>query len=315
MQFGLQQSRFLFPGSPSSLWTTLKSIAVEAEKSGFHSIWLRDHLMQAPPVGNPSDPVLEGWVALSALAAVTETIRLGHLATCNIFRNPSHLAKMAASLDVISGGRLILGIGAGSFDQEHHAYGFPWTKPAERIRRLEEAVQLIKSMWRDNATTFQGKYYRAEEAICNPKPVQEPRPPILIAGKGEQLTLRVAARHAELCNIGGRDPERLKAAVDALKGHCRAAGRDPREITVTGLCTIIIGEDDQEVTTKIQRYKPKQMSEEEFRKTIIVGTPEECAGAIEEIEGAGFPYLIVNFHDAYDALTLRLFAKVMRYVM
>ena len=161
-------------------------------------------MIQIPRVGAPEEPVLEGWTALAGLAAVTSRIRLATLATAVGYRNPAHLAKIAASVDLISRGRLTLGIGAGFFEDEYKQYGWAFPpRPATRIRQMEEAVQLILKMWTEPRTTFHGRYFHVEDAILEPKPMQKPRPPVMIAGGGEQLTLRAVARLADACNLQG----------------------------------------------------------------------------------------------------------------
>ena len=166
-------------------------------------------MIQTPLVGPPDEPLLEGWTVLAALAAVTSRIRLATLCTAAGYRNPAHLAKIAASVDLISRGRLTLGIGAGFFEDEYKQYGWEFPpRPATRIRQMEEAIQLILKLWTEPRTTFRGRYFHVEDAILEPKPVQKPRPPVMIAGGGEQMTLRAVARLADACNLG-REPINL----------------------------------------------------------------------------------------------------------
>jgi F420-dependent oxidoreductase-like protein len=178
-------------------------------------------------VGAPDEPVLEGWTVLAGLAAVTGRIRLATLCTAVGYRNPAHLAKIAASVDLISRGRLTLGIGAGFFANEYKQYGWEFPpQPATRIRQMEEAVQLILKMWTEPRTTFHGRYFHVEDAILEPKPVQKPRPPVMIAGGGEQMTLRAVARLADACNIVDGDVAEVRHKFDVLRRHCDAVGRD-----------------------------------------------------------------------------------------
>jgi alkanesulfonate monooxygenase SsuD/methylene tetrahydromethanopterin reductase-like flavin-dependent oxidoreductase (luciferase family) len=183
-------------------------------------------MIQIPRVGAPDEPVLEGWTVLAALAAVTSRIRLATLCTAIGYRNPADLAKIAASIDLISQGRLTLGIGAGFFEEEYRQYG--WNsppRPATRIRQMEEAVELIVKLWMEKRTTFHGRYFRVEEAILEPKPVQKPHPPVLIAGGGEQLTLRAVARLGDACNLVGTDVAETQHKLAVMRRHCDAAGR------------------------------------------------------------------------------------------
>ena len=195
MKFGLHQSSWLDTPDPAEAFEAVKAKAQWAETHGFAWFSVLDHMIQIPRLGAPNEPVLEGWTALAGLAAVTSRIRLATLATAVGYRNPAHLAKIAASVDLISRGRLTLGIGAGFFEDEYRQYG--WTfppRPATRIRQMEEAVQLILKLWTEPRTTFHGRYFHVEDAILEPKPVQKPRSPVMIPGCGEQLTLRAVAR-------------------------------------------------------------------------------------------------------------------------
>jgi F420-dependent oxidoreductase-like protein len=190
--------------------------------------WLFDHFF--PINGDTTGPCLEGWTVLSAFAALTQRVRLGLMVTGNTYRHPAVLAKIAATVDVISNGRLDFGIGAGWNELEHDSFGIPLYKPGERLRRLGEACELIKRMWTEQAATFEGKYYQIKNAYCEPKPVQKPYPPFVIGGGGEQLTLRIVAQYASIWNMAGGSPEDFKHKNEVLDGHCAAIGRDPKEI-------------------------------------------------------------------------------------
>jgi F420-dependent oxidoreductase-like protein len=190
--------------------------------------WLFDHFM--PIVGDPTGPCLEGWSLLSALAAVTERLRIGLMVTGNTYRHPAVLANIAATVDIISDGRLDFGIGAGWNELEHNAYGIPLYPVGERIRRLGEACQVIRLLWTEQAPSFEGKYYRLTKAYCEPKPVQKPYPPFVIGGSGEQLTLRVVARYADIWNYVTGPIEEFKRKNAVLDQHCAAVGRNPADI-------------------------------------------------------------------------------------
>ena len=209
---------------PSS--TAWSSMATAAEESGFDSVWVMDHFYQLPPLGGPSQPMLEAYTLLGALAARTTRVRLGAMVTGVTYRNPAHLAKIVTTLDVISAGRAILGIGAAWYDVEHEGLGFDFPPAGERLDRLEEALQICRAMFREEAPTFEGRYYRIHEARNVPRPVQPGGPPILVGGGGEKRTLRLVARYADMCNIFG-DAATIAHKVDVLRGHCEAVGRDP----------------------------------------------------------------------------------------
>src|SRR5580704_18040820 len=195
MKFGIHNPSWVYGPDPAEAFEAVKAKAQWAEDHGFVWFSVMDHLIQISGVGAPDEPFMEGWTVLSALAAVTSRIRLATLATSVGYRNPAHLAKIAAGVDLISRGRLTLGIGAGYFETEYRQYGWEFpARPAVRIRQMEEAVRHIMTLWMERRTTFHGRYFHAEDAILEPKPVQKPRPPVMIAGGGEQPTLRAVAR-------------------------------------------------------------------------------------------------------------------------
>ena len=204
--------------------------AADAEPA-FEHAWLFDHLN--PIQGELDGPCLEGWTALAALAAETKRLRIGLMVTGNTYRHPSVLAHIAATLDVISGGRLDFGVGAGWNEYEHTSNEIPLYEPAERIRRFGEACEVWKLLFTQHLSNFEGKYYRLKDARLEPKPIQKPYPPFVIGGGGEQLTLRVVAKHADVWNFGGGPVETFQHKIDVLRGHCEAIGRDPSEITLS----------------------------------------------------------------------------------
>ena len=253
MKFGIHNPSFVFGSDPADAFDGLKAKAVWAENHGFTWFSVMDHLIQIPPVGAADEPFIEGWTALSALAAVTSRIRLATLASSVAYRNPAHLAKIAAGVDLISRGRLTLGIGAGWFETEYRQYGFDFPeRPAARIRQLEEAVRLILAMWTEQRTTFDGKYFHAQDAILEPKPVQRPHPPVMIAGGGEQLTLRVVARLANACNVFG-DPAAVKRKFDILRRHCDAEQRPYQAIEKTNIIGLLLARDETALAAKRRR--------------------------------------------------------------
>src|ERR687891_1198277 len=249
MKFGLQHPNFSYDYSnqnTSRIIDTLSNLVSKAENKGFDSFWVMDHFHQISVVGKPEEPMLEGWTTISVLAGITTKIRLGTLVTGVIYRYPSVLAKIAATLDVLSKGRLFLGIGASWNEEESLAYGigesasnngnikglshisFPSNK--ERLLRLEEALQIISKMWTEEpSASFEGKYYQIHNAYCNPKPIQKPTPPILVGGSGEKRTLKIVAKYADACNLFG-SAETVRKKLDILKEHCKSVGRDYHSI-------------------------------------------------------------------------------------
>jgi F420-dependent oxidoreductase-like protein len=288
---------------PAAAFAGVKAKAQWAESHGFVWFSVLDHLIQIGGVGAPDEPFLEGWTVLAALAAVTRRIRLATLATAVGYRNPAHLAKIAASVDLISRGRLTLGIGAGWFEGEYRQYGWDFpARPATRIRQMEEAVRLILAMWTQPRTTFHGRYFHAEEAILEPKPVQTPHPPVLIAGGGEQLTLRAVARRADACNVGG-DPGTVRHKLAVLRRHCDAVGRDYDTIEKTIITSLLIARDDAGVKAKCERLGPPRGPSGDF-----IGTISEAVDFIGRYREVGVE-LLINSDYRNDMETLELMAS------
>jgi F420-dependent oxidoreductase-like protein len=233
LDFGLLVARFEWPGHPGTTAAELARVARAAEESGFTSIWVMDHFLQIPQVGREWEDMLESHTTLGYLAAVTERIRLGALVSGISYRNIAHLAKIVATLDVLSGGRAVCGLGAAWFEREHRLYGWDFPPLAERYARLEDALELLPLMWGKGSPRFEGRTLTVEAATCYPRPLQE-RVPILVGGSGERRTLRLVARHADACNLFG-DPDTVRHKLAVLRDHCAAEGRDPAAIEVTHL--------------------------------------------------------------------------------
>ncbi|TRO54347.1 TIGR03560 family F420-dependent LLM class oxidoreductase, partial [Candidatus Bathyarchaeota archaeon] len=245
--------------------------------------------------GTIDEPMLESWTTISALTQVTSKIKLGTLVTGIIYRNPALLAKMGANVDLMSNGRLVLGIGAGWFETEANAYDIPFFTVLERGKRLEESVQIIKGMWTNpKGFTFQGKYHKVNNALCIPEPIQKPHPPIMIGGGGEKQTLRIVAKYADDCNLFG-GPKGITAKLDVLKKHCSAIGRDYDEILKTALTTVVIAENKRELASALAGVRDPGVSDEQLDEIVLYGTPEEVAAKIKNRMQAGIQYLIVNF--------------------
>jgi F420-dependent oxidoreductase-like protein len=290
LDFGLQVSRFGFPGHPAATAATLADVARAAERTGFTSLWLMDHFLQIPQVGREWDDMLESHTTLGYLAGVTERIRLGTLVTGITYRNIAHLAKIVATLDVLSGGRALCGIGAAWFEREHKAYGWEFPPVGERFARLEDALELLPLMWGPGSPSFDGRTISVSEATCYPRPLQE-RIPILVGGSGERRTLRLVARHADACNLFG-DPARVRHKVTVLREHCAAEGRDPAAITVTHLAPARV----------VDPGAP--------REGRGAATAEEHVGRYRELAEAGVQTAIVGLADADGPESVDRFAEV-----
>ncbi len=301
MKFGIHNPSWVYGADSAAAFESLKAKAQWAENHGFVWFSVMDHLIQIPGVGAPDEPFLEGWTALSALAAVTARIRLATLATSVGYRNPAHLAKIAAGVDLVSQGRLTLGIGAGYFETEYRQYGWEFPpRPATRIRQMEEAVRLILAMWTQARTTFHGRYFHVEDAILEPKPVQKPRPPVMIAGGGEQLTLRAVARLADACNVGG-EPDMVKHKFEVLRRHCDTAGRDFATIEKTHNNSWLLARDAAAVAAKRARLSARGALRG------FVGTVSEAIDLIGEYRDAGVD-LLINSDYRNDRETHELMA-------
>lgn len=231
MKIGIQSANFNYPGGDEAIRPTFTDIVRRSEAAGFSSFWVMDHFFQIEGVGQAEDPMIEGYSALSFAAALTERIELGTLVTGVTYRHPGLLAKTVTTLDVLSGGRAWLGIGAAWFDREHRGLGVPYPPVAERFERLEETLQIVRQMWSDNDGPFDSTHYQLVETLNHPQVISHPHPPIMIGGSGEKKTLRLVAQYGDACNLFS-SPE-LAHKLDVLKGHCDDIGRDYSEIQKT----------------------------------------------------------------------------------
>jgi len=302
-------------------YETFREAALECERLGFDSIYLSDHVVPRPNTPYPERdeydlnvPYLECWTLLSALAVETEKVKLGTFTLCNSFREPpSLLAKMAATVDHVSKGRLIFGIGAGYNEKEYIMYGVPYPKPGIRIRRLDEALTIIRLMWTEERPSFEGKYYRINEAICNPKPLQKPYPRILIGGRGRRLTMKVVAKHADAWNWPPAvpcTPEVYREYCEILDRNCEAEGRDSGSIVKSLGDICHINRDESELRKHVAQYKPDELTAEDYLKHLI-GTPEECIEKINGYQDLGISELVLQFPSlgSGDFGDVRLFAE------
>ena len=241
MRLGLQLPSFTYPGGTPEIRGRLTEIAQGAESAGLDSLWVMDHLFQLPADtgwGGPEEPMLEAYATLGFLAGVTSRVRLGALVGCALFREPGLLIKAATTVDVLSGGRLTFGIGAGWYEREAHGLGLPFPDRRERFARLEETLQIAHQLWADDRSEFDGSFSRLAEPIVRPQPLSRPRPPIMIGGNGEQRTLRLVARYADACNFLVLEPDEVRHKLEVLRRHCDAIGRDVAEIEITNLVEV-----------------------------------------------------------------------------
>ncbi|HZE65879.1 MAG TPA: LLM class F420-dependent oxidoreductase [Sporichthyaceae bacterium] len=235
MKVALHVASFSWPDAPASIGPTLARFGPAAEEAGVSHVSLMDHFFQIPPLGEATQPMLEGYTGLGFLAAHTSTVTLQLLCTGVTYRNPGVLAKTVTTLDVLSGGRAALGIGAAWFEREHQGLGVAFPPLKQRFEMLEECLQICLQMWSENNGPYVGRHYELAETLCVPEPIARPRPPIMVAGGGEKKTLRLVAKYADSCNLFG-GPTEVGAKLDILRGHCEAEGRDYASITPTVLC-------------------------------------------------------------------------------
>ncbi|MEP7284273.1 MAG: LLM class F420-dependent oxidoreductase [Chloroflexota bacterium] len=253
MRIGLQIPSFTWPGGPAEIGSRLAEIVNTADEVGFYSIWVMDHFFQIRGVGPETDPMLEAYTTLGYIAAHTKRARLGAMITGVIYRYPGLLAKTATTLDILSGGRAYLGIGAAWNESESKALGVPFPSTSERFERLEEALQIVHQMWSDNDGPIHGKHYQLESTMNSPQPLSKPHPPIMVGGSGEKKTLRMVAQYADACNLFTYEgPEKISQKLDILKEHCAKLGRDYNEIERTGLWTVNLSSDGMTVAQVIE---------------------------------------------------------------
>jgi len=306
MKYGFQHPSFTYDGTGSEVVNSLRRVVALAEELGYDSFWLMDHFHQLPNVGQPKEPMLESWTTQAALSGFTSKIKIGVLVSGVIYRYPSVLAKIGATLDILSKGRLIMGIGAAWHVDEAAAYGISFPVARERLMRLEEAVQIILKMWTEETSSFEGKFYSIRAAYCNPKPIQLPHPPILIGGSGERQTLKIVAKYADACNLFG-SPQTIRRRLEILRAHCKNVGREYSSIQKTKLARVIIGKEKKDLE-KYLKYIP----ERERLEQAILGTPEEVSMQVEQFQEAGIESLIAYFEPERELENLQLFAEVMR---
>ncbi|GCF07026.1 LLM class F420-dependent oxidoreductase [Dictyobacter arantiisoli] len=286
---------------PVDAYETMTNVAKAADETGYEAVWIVDHFHTVPL---PTQEVtFESMMSLAAIARDTKRIRIGQIVTCNSYRNPALLAKMASTLDVLSHGRLNFGIGAGWYEHEYRAYGYPFPDAPERLRMLREALQVIHAMWEQEEATFEGKYYQIKGAINQPKGVQKPHIPILIGGGGEKVTLKLVAQYGDACNVGG-DLKTLQHKLDVLKQHCENVGRDYASIYRTTGAFCSIADSDEEALALVPEAFRQGLTD-----TSLVGSPETIRQRIATFESLGINEIIMDFPSATDLTVLHRFAK------
>ena len=294
---------------PQAKWARCRDTAVLAEQLGYDSIWVYDHFHNVPVPAQ--EAVFECWTVMAALAEATSTIRLGQMVSCTSYREPTLTAKITSTIDVISGGRLEWGVGAGWYDGEYRAYGYDFPAAKVRIGMLREAVEIVTAMWKEPETTYAGRYYSVNGAQCDPKPLQQPRPPVWIGGGGEQLTLRVVARLADKANFGGKLHEWAHKR-DVLHAHCADVGRDPAEIELTWSPEVFVRESEAEVSELVAAGKAGSKFGEPYESYSagnLIGTPEQVCERIQAYRDLGCTYIVPWCSDYPDDTTLRVFAE------
>jgi F420-dependent oxidoreductase-like protein len=321
IRMGLQIPNFTYPGvAPEDLFETIATTAVTAENSGFDSIFVMDHFFQLPMLGKPDQEMFEAYSLLTAIAARTSTVRLGAMVGGMTYRNPAFLAKTVTGLDVISKGRAIWGIGAGWFEQEHDSYGFPFGTFTDRFEKLEEGLQIAKSMFVNHTTTFDGKWFTVTDAFNMPKPIQAGGPPILIGGSGEKKTLRMVAQYADACNVFG-PPSAVSHLMDVLDGHCDRLGRDPKTICRTRLGTLVVGRTQEEAEDKLTARLGGRLSDmpaeqqAQMRAMFVLGDAAAVQEQVQELLDAGLDGIVFNMIDSHDPEAVQLAGEVLSPVL
>ncbi len=290
-------------------WQEAREAALEFDRLGYDSVWVCDHLYGVPL---PTLPIFEAWSELAAVAAITERVQLGTLVTPPFFRNPAVLAKQIATIDHISNGRTIVGLGAGWFEAEFKGYGCTFPRLRERMRALDEAAEILKRMWSEEKVTFRGEYFTVEDVMCEPKPLR--RPPILIGGGGERVLMAIVARHADIWNNLAVFQRQLGEKVEALRRRCDEVGRDLGSIEVSQQCIVVIGEDEEQARASLEKAKKLYGGHMggELEAHGIWGSPDAVIEKIERHRELGCSLFCIEFFGRDTRIPARLFAdKVM----
>lgn len=321
MRFGLfvpQGWRLDLTGiDPADHWNTMLGVARLAEEGPFESIWVYDHFHTVPVATD--EATHEAWALMAALAASTSRVRLGQMCTCMSYRNPAYLAKFAATTDVVSGGRVEMGIGAGWYEHEWRAYGYGFPSAGERLGRLDEGVRIMRQLWTEGKASLDGRYYQVDGAISRPLPLQDGGIPLWIAGGGEKKTLRIAAQYANYTNFAG-DADGFAHKSEVLAAHCKDVGTEFDAIVRTANYNVVVGETDKDVRDRLawirshyEQHMPGALLEQTYQNLAggtLAGTPEQLAERLTELRGLGMTYAITYFPEAaYDRSGIDLFVR------
>jgi F420-dependent oxidoreductase-like protein len=308
LRFGLHLGGYAFPGGPAATAAALREIASAAEDAGFDGVYVMDHFRQIPQLGRAYEDFLDSYTTLAYLAAVTGRVRLGALVTGITYRNVAHLGKIVATLDVLSGGRAVCGLGLAWFREEHAAYGWDFPPVPDRYAVLEDALRLLPILWGPGSRPFRGEVLSVPETMCYPRPLQ-PRVPIVLGGGGERRTLRLAARYADAANVLG-DLATVRHKAQVLRRHCADAGRDPAEVELTHLSTALVAGSDGEVAGLVERLRPRRLSADRFAAAVNAGTVIDHVGRFRELAEAGVREAMVRLPDLAGPEPVARFGEV-----
>jgi F420-dependent oxidoreductase-like protein len=308
LRFGLHLSGFGFSGGTAATAGRLREIAAAAESAGFDAIYVMDHFRQIPQIGRAWEDFLESWTTLAYLAACTRRVRLGTLVTGITYRNVAHLGKIVATLDVLSEGRAVCGLGLAWFAAEHKAYGWAFPPVPTRYALLADALQLLPLMWGPGNPSFAGKVLNVPDTTCYPRPIQD-RVPILVGGGGERRTLALAARYADAANVFG-DAETVRHKASVLRKHCERAGRDPETVALTQLSTALVGTDDRHVAELVERLRPRRQDPARYAAEVNAGTVDDHVGRFRELAEAGAREVMIRLPDLTDPQPLERMARI-----
>ncbi len=287
--------------SPQVPFEAVRKAWLDAEDLGYDSAWVYDHFMGIPDI---SQPYLEGWTLLTTLLMQSKRIRGGNLVLGNSYRHPAVLANMAATLDLVTEGRLDLGIGAGWYDAEYNAYGIPFPKIGVRMAQLDESLQVMKALWTEERANFAGEHYQITDAPCDPKPLQQPHPPIWVGGEGEKLLLRIVARHADGWNVWLMPEEDYRRKTDVLAAHCKEAGRDPATIRRSIGIALAVAPTEDEVAGVLKQRAGKREA-----RMVVSGTPEQVAAQLQPFGDIGAQAILIEGLAPFDREVMALFKR------
>jgi F420-dependent oxidoreductase-like protein len=301
--------------NPVKQYEFSKYIAIAADDLGFDSLYAYDHFI--PHYKDDIEKnIFECFTLLSAIAAITDNIKIGQLVVCNSYRNPALLAKMLSTLDVISNGRAELGIGAGWYKHEYVAYGYDFPSNLIRIKQLDESLDIIKAMWTKNTSSFEGNYFKVKDAICNPKPIQYPYPTIMVGGEGEKYMLKLVAKHADRYNLFFGSPQEMKRKISLVKEHCNSIGRNNNEIEYSVALPCLIIESEDIISHTLRQYKRKDKTIQEYIQYLVdgitVGTPEKIVKGLNEYANIGVSHFVIHFIKLDKQILKEFRSKVIR---